>query len=158
MPDSVRLQVLKAITDLIGTSTMLSQGSVYRGRLKFGVGDSLPRVSILESPKQGATNHPEGGADQKSIWELYLQGFVVDEGDHPTDAAHDLLAEVKRLLVGMRIEESEFYRLPWLGEDLIYDVAIDGGICRPPDEFCNEAYFLLNVRLSLIEDLENPYG
>lgn len=155
MADSTRLQILKALTTLLETANGLRSGSVYRGRLKFGTNHSLPRVAILEAPKPGGISYPEGDGCQSEKWQLYIQGFVKDDGEHPTDAAHELLASVKQKLVEIRVEDSPNYSLG----GLVHDLEIDGGICRPPDDHVQEeAYFLLNIIISMVEDLENPDG
>ena len=148
---SQRLDIQKALAAVLSRIDVLAADQVFRGRLLFGDNDPLPRVSILESPKTSIISYPEGDSAQKEEWELYLQGTVDNNIMNPTDPAHELLVKVKQALVGVRTEGSSDYQLG----GLVFDIGIDGGICRPPDEHSPQCYFLLNIKFSFIEELGN---
>ena len=44
-----------------------------------------------------------------------------------------------------------------MGNDVV-DLRIDAPVCRPPDDLSPKAYFWLPIRLTLAEDLHNPYA
>ena len=103
--DPMRLRFLKGLTRVIesvatadGYKTNLAN-NVIRGRLTFGTKDPLPLVTILEPPLMPLNLPAPYAADAKDLpWDLIVQGFVVDDPEHPTDPAHVLLADVKRAI------------------------------------------------------------
>jgi len=89
-----------------------------------------------------------------------IQGFVRDDRENPTDPAHLLLAEVKRVLALER-RKTNWDRpqngILGLGRDIV-TMYIEPGVVRPADELSSKAYFWLTLRLEITEDLADPYG
>lgn len=172
-PDPLRLKVLKAITasmleitigneyyfDLGPVTTGPEQwpdGKVFRGRVKYGEGDPLPMLSILEAPipkepMKSLGANSVGGAD----WELLIQGFVEDDPKHPTDPGHLFMAEVKRRLA---YEKNRDRGRNCFGIPEIADMTIGQGAVRPADDPQEKAFFWLTLTLKLAESWEKPYG
>lgn len=184
MPDSFRLRVLKAVTACIKTVTpangytndladFTEQGAtlarVFRGRSAFGDGDPLPMVSILENPsaldavldRDGAEDR---GGDKINEWDLLIQGFVKDDPDNPTDPAHALVAEVIAALAKEAERKGSDGRSPdILGfgyrQPCVTAIAIGNPIVRPADNVnSTQAFFWVNVRLTLAEDITRPFA
>lgn len=168
MPDPLRLVIHKRLTALFETidyvdfdATEFSmEGRVFRGRGVFGDETPVPCISILEAPiPDGSQPSPSSGTSTQSNWELVIQGFVRDDRLNPTDPAHFLMAEVKRVLAVERI------KMDWdkpengvlgLGRTII-DLYIEPGVVRPADELSSKAYFWLTLRMKIVEDLADPY-
>lgn len=169
MPDPFRLRVHKALTvvlegavytDYRGTVTPMT-GRVKRGRAVFGEETPVPLLSILESPiPQDPDRPPVRGTTFQGDWELVVQGFVPDDEDNPTDPAHILMAEVKKVLAEEKAKSNlEHGSTGILGFDgLVDDLYIGPGVVRPPDELSDKAYFWLTLTLKVIEDYRAPYG
>ncbi|MCE8012891.1 hypothetical protein [Billgrantia desiderata] len=167
MPDYAkiprRLHVLRALTDHLRTIAPDNgyqfdlSGAVFRGRNHFGDGDPLPMVSILQSPRPLEGLPPPGNsAVHHGPLELLVQGFAVDDPEHPTDPAEVLMADVKQALGELvkRIRDSR--NMAWEG---ITRVSIGPGICRPPDgEISSVAYFWLSVTVEFTENATDPYA
>ena len=169
MPDPLRLTIHKRLTTLFETITYTDfdstdfamTGRVFRGRGIFGDETPVPAISILESPLPNeSTPPPVSGTTAKTIWELVIQGFVRDDRLNPTEPAHLLLAEVKRVLAEERM------KMDWdvpadgilgLGRNVLA-LYIEPGVVRPADELSSKAYFWLTLRLEIVEDLADPYG
>ena len=99
MSDPIRLRILKTLCELIATEVSTQKGcvndltdAVFRGRDRFVDDDPCPMVSILEAPKQDVGATPPGdSAHYLGPWDLFIQGFVRDDRDNPTDPAHVLV-------------------------------------------------------------------
>lgn len=134
-------------------------GRVFRGRAIFGENDPIPMLSILEDPRAFDMVHGPGGSEiTDGDWPLIVQGFVDDDFENPTDPAHWLMADVKRVLAAARKESGNL-----LGQGakapMVDKIAFGAGVVRPPDnEVSTKAYFLLPVILSVVEDHENPFA
>lgn len=169
MPDPLRLRVHKELTSLFegitytdfdGESFPMSS-RVFRGRGIFGDETPVPAISILESPiPNESPPSPVSATTVKSLWELVIQGFVRDDRTNPTDPAHLLMAEVKKVLALERL------KMDWdkpedgifgLGQNVVA-LYIEPGVVRPADELSSKAYFWLTLRLDLVEDLADPEG
>lgn len=155
-----RQQILEAITALLETITEDNDFdydvAVRRGlgRLDDNDMQALPLVSILESPRPEEIESSKFGATRKTDWVLYLTGYVDWQAEHPTDPAHTLLGDVKRVIATIRNESSPNFRLGGaLGVDTIL---VGGGICRPPDDQHPASYFLLPLTITFIENTEAP--
>ena len=166
LPDPIRLFVAKRLTErLEGIATVNGYkhdlvDRVFRGRALFGDGDPIPMISILEVPipvDQQATE----GSDSKGDWELMIQGFAADDRDNPTDPAHLLLADVKKLLGLEKREIDEWDKngggIFGLG-GVVNKMYIGTGVVRPADEISAKAYFWLTITLGIVEDLADPYN
>ncbi len=164
--DPLRLRVLKNLTAALNRITK-DNGynsdvgpNVFRGRLIFGEGDSLPLVSILEAPIPDVPiQTPRGGTTNMTTWSLLLQGFVEDYYQTPTDPAHILMADVKRVLAEERAKGRG--REPnILSMGVVVDnLEVGAGVVRPPEEHASEkANFWLSVTITLVEKLDDPYA
>ena len=158
-PVPTRLRILRAMTTTLeqvhvdGTSLA---GSVFRGRTIYGADTPLPSLSILEPPIPPET--VAGAPDERhqhGRWELLVQGWTKDDSDNPTDPAHYLMAETKRVLTA---EKTRRRGLDIFGMgDKVVSLDIGQGAVRPPDEISSRAYFWLLVTLGIVDDLANPY-
>lgn len=161
--DPFRLRVLKNLTASLEGITPANgytfdlTGAVFRGRDVFDRNDPLPMVSILESitDKSGQMS-PMAGSKMRVQWELLLQGWCVDDKDHPTDNAQRLLAEVKQRLVEERRRQEGYDILGMKGK--ITEIKFSSGVVRPADEVSAKAYFWLKMELEMVEDLLQPYA
>lgn len=171
MIDSKRLTILKEITELLqgitlangyqhDLSTVDDVVRVYRGRTSFGNETDLPALNILEPlnpDREPAVT--DQGAQQKDKWVLLIQGWALDDEANPTDAAHYLMADVKKRLAEMT-RESDHYQpknpLYMLG-GMVAGVFIEPGTVRPPDENSSRAFFYLRIVLDVTEYLIDPY-
>lgn len=167
-PDPFRLRVQKALTAAFeqitvanGFRSEVGDGSVFRGRTLFGDDDPLPMISMLEEPIAPESDLArESGVGSSGNYVLMVQGFVLDDKDNPTDPAHVLLADVKRRLVEIKLDERRDDRVFRFGPkaNTVLSVSWDGGVVRPADEVSAVAYFWLRVTLELAEDHTNPFG
>lgn len=176
MSDPFRLRALKALCTVIegvtpdngyvnDLSSYTDEGGnvrprVFRGRDVFGPNDPLPLVSILEHPRAiDQVNGSRGNAESTGRWELILQGFCPDDGDHPTDAAHILAAEVLQAIAAARRAGSRG-NLLGLGtqKPCVTEIEVGAPVVRPADDVISStAFFYLAVTLSVVEDLSNPF-
>lgn len=167
MSDPFRLRVLKRLSEIIeeiypeNPSAPFQhefdlRGRVFRGRIRFGHGDGLPLISILEPPIPLETLVGRNtNVNQAGPWELLIQGFVDDDKDHPSDPAHRLMAEVKAKLVAEKRKEQGF-NIFGMG-NRVHELLLGQGSVRPPDEASDKAFFWLTLTLHLVENLEDPY-
>jgi hypothetical protein len=168
--DPLRLRILKALTNALleitpangyrfdlGPDAKWKRGKVFRGRLSFGEKDPLPMVSILEVPipLEQIPEAPDNPA-RKGPWELIVQGFVQDDPENPTDPAQHLMAAVVKRLAIEKKRNRDFDILG-MGDDVI-NLTLGVGVTRPPDDISSKAYFWLPIRLTVAEDLDNPYA
>lgn len=168
MPKPFRLRVQEALTAELegitvanGFQSEIGPGKVFRGRLYFGEKDPLPMISILEEPIAADSDlEPEDGAGGVTPYALMVQGFVKDDPDNPTDPAHYLMADVKRVLVKLKGQVDDDERVFHFGAKAptVLDVSFGGGVVRPPDDLSAKAYFWLRVTFDLAEDNEDPYA
>lgn len=165
MADSKRLTILKALTTLLEGITPANgfdhdlSGKIYRGRNQFSSEEPLPAVSILEGLNPDRQPDPAGGnikRAQKDDWILLVQGWVDDDKTHPTDPAHNLMADVKKRLAKI-VDDSDNNTDFMLG-DLIADLAMEPGTVRPPDELSARAYFYMRIVLTVVERVYDPYS
>lgn len=163
----LRLRIQRKFTEILETATFTypyaagvvtspMAGKVFRGRVIFGDDDPLPMLSLLEVPiPLDQVPSPPDSEFSSGRWELLVQGFVDDDPLNPTDPAHWLMAEVKRVLAEERKKNSDF-RLFDMGKK-VRNMWVGPGVVRPPDEISAKAYFWLNVTLELVEDLADPF-
>lgn len=174
MTDSFRLRVQKAIGDTLSTITPANgyefdfSNAVFRGRMYFGDGDPCPMISILEPPVPlDAMPAPANSGSALSEWNLLIQGFVNDDREHPTDPAHQALAEVKKCLA---VEMKRTTAIPRRAHNpfglnvietgnRLESFKIGAGVVRPPEpNLSNKAYFWLNLTLKIVEDNSDPFS
>lgn len=151
MADSKRLAVLKALDTLIAATGV----ATVRGRMTFSQGDPLPMVAINESLNPDRDMHNAGFEEttRKSWLTLLVQGWAVDDRDHPTDPAYDLMAVVGQALAPVLDMDSPDFMLG----GLVASVRIEPGVVRAPEQPTERAFFYFRVQLELVEDLLDPY-
>jgi hypothetical protein len=164
MADSKRLVILKALTAHLETVTVANGyqhdllGKVLRGALVVSNEDyPVPVISVLESFNPDRAPNAVGGnfrREQKDLWVLLVQGWAVDDADHPTDPAHNLMADVKKCLAQIADEENAAYMLGYK----VAGINIEPGVVRPADETSAKAYFWMRVVLEVTERLSDPYS
>lgn len=167
-PDPFRLRVQKALTQAFEQITVangfrsdVGPGHVFRGRTMFGDDDPLPMISMLEEPIAPESDlSGEAGVAASGNYVLMVQGFVLDDKDNPTDPAHVILADVKKRLVEIKLDERRADYVFRFGPkaNTVLTVSWDGGVVRPADEVSAVAYFWLRVTFNLAEDHSNPFG
>lgn len=161
--------VLKSITPANGYTNDLSDSlddsgdplvRVARGRVRFGDGDPIPLISILENPHVDAVDLSPGASTTALVeWNLLLQGWAKDDKVNPTDPAHWLLADVKRALVleKKRLSPARSANVFGMGVK-ITELKIGDGVVRPSDEVSDKAYFWMPLTICMGEDRENPFA
>lgn len=161
---------LQGITPANGYAFDLSK-SVYRGRAIFGASDSVPMVSVLESPRPAqAILAGDEGFMRKEDWHLLIQGWVQDDPTNPTDPVYALVAAVEQRLgaiIAVRQDGSglpanpAIYRLganPNGVGTLITDLKYGPPVVRPPTEqVSSKAFFYLPVYIGLAAAATAPY-
>lgn len=164
MSDSKRLTVLKALTAQLQTITVDNgyqhdlANSVFRGRNRFGEEEALPAIAILESlnPDRGPV---DVGGDlrrkQKDKWTLLIQGWAKDDKANPSDAAHNLLGDVKKCLAAVADENSD--PTVFMLNGLVGSLGIEPGTVRPPDDTSSRAYFWMRIELEIVERIGDPF-
>lgn len=173
--DPFRLRVQKAICDQIKTvvpgngyrfdlsdfvdEVGRPQRRVFRGRDDFGSNDPLPMVAILEDPRaMEASNGSAESTASKGKYRIYIQGFVEDDRDDPTDPAHRLAAEVICALVATKRDRHNILGMG-AKKPCVTEMTIEQPVVRPADnEQSSVAFFFVAVTLQLVEDMENPFS
>lgn len=151
---------LEGITVANGYQSDIGPGRVFRGRLYYGDQDPIPMISILEEPIASETDlEPLDGQGGSTPYNLMIQGFVQDDPENPTDPAHVLMADVKKVLAALNKERATTDRVLAFPDKAptVLGIEFGGGVVRPPDDLSAKAYFWLRVTLSLVEDNEDPY-
>lgn len=169
-----RLRVLKALSAQIKTVTPANGATVdlsdftdeagrpaervFRGRDIFGYSDPLPMVSIQEHPEALLqSNAPGGGVGSTGEYDILVQGFVQDDPLNPTDPAHWLAAHVVQALAEAKKDRRNILGFGNRGP-CVTKMEIGAPVVRPADDETSAvAFFFLKLRLTLVEDLENPF-
>lgn len=147
------------------------QGRVFRGRVRFGHGEPLPMLSILEAPRpeDGLLRPLAAENNRRSVreWGLLIQGWAIDDVEHPTDQAYYLMAAVEQRLsdlVAVKTSGQPVDPVAYLlgrtaaGKPRISGASIGPGLVRPPQEGISDtAFFYLPVSLQRTVDPTNPY-
>lgn len=160
-----RLRVMRSLTECLQTITKVNgynydlASSVFRGRLMFGDSDPVPLVSILEAPlPEEPIRTPSAGPAWKGPWELFIQGWVDDDKENPTDPAHFLMADVKKALAEERKKMLRANNLFGQG-GRVMDLRIGGSVVRPAEEHVSSyANFMLAITLEIAENMDDPYA
>lgn len=172
MADPFRLRVMKAVTAALKTVTVpngfqndlsdftdaagRTQTRVFRGRTVFGDTDPLPMVTILEDPKSAESDDSRMSVNSAGPWRLLIQGFVLDDPEHPLDPAYLMAADVIKALVNTKRGQGGNI-LGMAGK--VMALSVGSPIHRPADgEVSSTAFFLLPITLTLVEDRENPFA
>lgn len=176
MPDSIRLVVLKRLTNLLkditpenGFDYDLSK-SVFRGRTLFGESDPKVMVTILEATRPDPGQYAGYNDEMRSAsWPLIVQGFCVNDLQNPSDAAYNMMAAVetqlgkitKELPSGQGAEFPDQYMLGQgvkVDSRLIANLTFGPGIVSPPREQVSpQAFFFLPVWIKLAGSPGQPY-
>jgi hypothetical protein len=173
--DSKRLRALKALTTHLETEVSIVNGyqhdlagAVFRGRLLFGPQQTLPSVAILDNPDPDRFPRMTGGKEYESDtrlnqWVLLVQGWADDDKIHPTDPAHNLLADVVKALAkisqGMHPTTFAPGHPNYMLGDLISGMTMEPGVVRPPQEgVSDKAFFWMRIMLQFVEDTNDPYA
>jgi hypothetical protein len=165
MTDSVRLGVLKQLTDYVAGEVTTAHGyqydltdAVFRGRFWYGSDDPLPMVSILEgmTPDRNPITAGYGQDMQTDKWILLIQGWVRNDDINPTDPAHQLMASVKQALGKLRkqLANMEFTGTAF---EHVAELAIEPGVARPPDQLSERAYFWMRAVVTMVEEVDSPF-
>jgi hypothetical protein len=165
--DSKRLQILKALTAHLETIEVANgyqhnlQKRIFRGRATFGSETPLPCVALIEALNPDRNPMEAGaGLQQKDSWIVLVQGWT-DSGseEHPTDEAHNLMADVKKAL-GKILNEGSPHNpnASYMLGGVIDGLRVEPGVVRPPDELSARAYFYLRVVIEVAETLEDPFA
>lgn len=168
MPEMpVQLVIMKRLTAHLAGMTVLGGygfdmcGAVFRGRTVFGAADPLPCLSVLESPE--STVGVAGGVEHTkrlTRWSCFIQGFVRDDKENPTDPGYWLKAYTQKRLAEITAERPN-------GQPLYPDVfrlgrtisglVIENGVVRPPHkDVSDKAFFWLPVTIEYAADPRNP--
>lgn len=156
MADPTKLRLHKALTSALQQITV-SNGyrtelgnNVFRGRNRFGETDPLPMVSILENPEQPESRASNYSGKSLEVNSLIIQGFTKDEFANPTDPAHDLMADVIKVIA---LEKRKVEEGTGLGEVGIKDIRVGQYVVRPSDEVSSEAYGYVFVDVEFVNDM-----
>lgn len=141
---------------------------VFRGRTRFGAGDPLPMISVLEDTRQDPTNAPPTTTSTVGMveWQIALMGFVEDDMDDPTDSAHFLSAEIMQRLGEIRAQGPDHStatrgNILGFGDECpcVNQVAIGQPVVRPAEDGVSVvAFFFIPITLTLIENLTDTFG
>lgn len=164
MPDPLKLQVLKALTEHLegiqgpDWGDFDLRGCVFRGRNRFG--EDMPEtfLSLLEAPRNDAGRETgEFGAEARSYeWPILLQGWTKDDPINPTDPVYHLQEVVERRLRMIIASHSgsgfPLYPEVWLLGRRITKFDCGPGIVRPPtDNLSSKAFLYLPIRIGLAQ-------
>lgn len=167
MADSKRLTVLKSLTTLLETITVANgyqhtlTGAVFRGRLKYDDNAPLPMLSIIEYPQVEYTAKFVGSGQKKYKhgWDLMIQGWAEGTGQHPTDKAHLLLADVQKALAAIGNDGgAQAPGASFMLGGLISQIEMTPGLVRPADENSSVPCFYLRVKVEVAENPSDPYS
>ena len=163
MPDSKRLQVKKALTELLEGITTANgynfdlADKVWRGRTRIGEESQAPFLVIFEVIPEG----PDvvGGDLNRNLWDVAVKGYIEADTVHPTDPADNLMADVKKCLYQIADSGGGGAAGPnFMLGGLVADMEVDNGVTFSPDDTTNMAYFAMKITFTFTESLENPYG
>ena len=153
--------------DAVGTShtaTYALAGRVYRGRKTVSETDARASMSILEAPRP--VDGDGVGADgqvRRFDWRLNIQGWPVEDRNHPSDPAYIMAAAVEQRL--QRISAvKEASGDPLSGQaglypeyhlsGLIDKITVFDSLVLPATEGLSKvAFFYIPVTVSIIRDL-----
>lgn len=182
MSDSKRLRVLKLLTQWLEQEVSVANGykhdladAVFRGRAYYTDTDPMPCVSILENPNpdrdgsRGGGNDESGNADTSERWILLLQGWTIEDPHFPTDAAYELMADVKKAIAKLyrhdtleagltiNLDVGDTPKAYYLG-GLTNGMEYEPGTVRPPEQPTEKAFFWMRVILKFTETVSDPYA
>lgn len=128
----------------------------FIGRSRFSDRDPLPMLSILEVPLPPEERRAsrQTGSSVSGKWELFIQGFIEDDGDRDTgfetrkaycmrDDVLCVLEKERKKLTGHTRSEYIF------GIKRIHDMHFDRGVVRPDDERSATSYFWVPLTIDI---------
>lgn len=160
-----RLEVLMRLTALLGTIstgagyfTTIPEENIFRGRIAFGESDPLPMLVLIEPPiPVELATVPPGSPSSMEFWDLLIQAFVEDDPKNPTDRAHYLAADVRKVIAAHKLATQSTCKLGFGNKaNTVEDIFIGQLKVRPADEISAKTYFWLPISLKVVEDLANP--
>lgn len=158
MADSKRLQILKALTaHLEGVTGYDLTDKVWRGRNRPADESYTPYLILFEMPPEEEAR--VGTSMSKMPWLIGVQGYIDAENPHLTDPAHNFMAAVKER-IGELLNDGGASMPPpeFMLNGLVEDIEVDGGMVFAPDETTKACFFAMKLTLTIVENLENPYG
>lgn len=172
MPTPTRLLVLQRLGAVIENTSWPTeedldatlQNKVFRGRNLSGEEDKpWPIVSIIEAPRPDIGVY--AGEDmfmRQDRWTLLINGIILDDKLHPTDAAYHLCAAVEmslgRIIAKKPGSGRPLYPDEHMLGDLISSFEIAPPVIRPPsDKASAAAFFFLPVRVGIATPVGQPY-
>ncbi len=181
MKDSKRLRTLKLLSQWIVQEVTIANGykhdiaELIRGQGYITDATPLPCVSILEAPLPdrgrlvGGGNDNSGNAKANERWVLLVQGWVEEDPRYPTDAAYELMADVKKAIAKLFTQQAldDGLTIKMEGEPplrayylagLVNDIEIEPGTVRPVEHPNEKAFFWMRVILKFTERVNDPYA
>lgn len=167
MADCKRLEILKALTEHLRTITpangyqhdLSATNRVIRGRKFIASTEPLPLVSILENLNPDRLPSPVGnsgvGKRVKFDMNVLVQGWAEDDKANPTDAAYNLMADVRKAIA--QIGDHDNKPAAHLLGGLVEEVRMEAGTVRPPEQSSDLAFFWMHVILVVSEYTADPY-
>ena len=159
--EPLKLNVMKSMTAALEEISTVDDAywhdlanKVYRGRTVYDDRDPTEMVTILEvpiPPEQMQT--PSDARFKRGGWELFVQGWVKDDKENPTDPAYYLMEDVTQriLLEKAKVGGQGFSPEYPFGYKQITGIELGQGVVRPEDERSNLAFFWLPLTLVLVE-------
>ena len=169
-PDSKQLTIMKRLTAQLQTITPANgydydlSASVYRGKGTFGSDDAPPFLNIMETLRPDA--RPDFGGTEQLIrverWELFIQGFAVQDDTNPTDNLYQLKAATEFCLSQLVVctpEGSPVYPAAYRLGRIVNAITIGPGIVRAstPVQGGTTAFYLPLV-ISYGINMADPYS
>ena len=161
---SEKLLIMQRLTTLLeATPGYALTGKVYRGRRTIPSADAAGCMSILEAPRE-AIGAPAGrdGQVRSTEWRLLVQGWPVEDMEHPSDPAYLMAAAVeKRLARIYAVTDSNeggdpggpVYPDDYLLGRSISSITVSDSLVLPAQENLSVvAFFYIPVTLSLVKN------
>ena len=141
------------------------QHRVFRGRTDFGDSDPVPCISILEAPldPRSQTEVASAGYNREmqiNEWLFFIQGWIVDDKENPTDPAYRLAGAIEWQLGKVYATNSRgnaTYPDIYMFGRLVSAIRVGQSVVRPPDDLSSYAYCYLPVVLTLAGDVSKPF-
>jgi len=162
-----RLQALIAdIVPVPGVHDFTLTDKVRRGVMLIGADaiEDAPLVSIVEAPQTdiNAVFTRDDALGRTDMWNLFVQGVVRDDPEHPTDDAYRLCAAVEaqlaRVLGQVDNGGRELYPEHHMLGGLIDRFEILAPVVRPPEAGVSSvAFFYLPLRVGVSMPVGQPY-
>lgn len=149
-------ELLEGITPANGFVNDLT-GKVYRGRWNFGTEvNQVTFISLVEAADQFEPNHTTDARERRSELKLQVWGVTGSFANtkHPSDEAYILLADTLKRLSEVNNPTSSYY---FMNNLLAAPMRLDTGVVRAPEDgLCRTPFFVANIALPYVENLQNP--